>query len=92
MSSVHHPTGITIESVGIEAKSNGQSRHQHDVCGEEIEEDVVLRLWKVQILNSQGKEETVHTMYQMVFISVVLDFCIATLLPMPKHLMTCWYK
>jgi hypothetical protein len=65
MSSIHHPTGTTIEIVGIEAKSNGRSCHQHDICGKVIEEDVVLRLRRVQILNSQGKEETAIAAYHV---------------------------
>jgi hypothetical protein len=44
MSTVHHPTGITVEIVGIEANSDGQSCFQHLVCGTLVEEDVVLRL------------------------------------------------
>jgi hypothetical protein len=67
MSSIHHPTGTTIEIVGIEAKRNGQSCLQLDICGEVIEEDVVLRLQKVQILNSQGKEETAIAAYHKIY-------------------------
>jgi hypothetical protein len=65
MSTIHHPTGITVEIVGIEANSNGQSCYQHDVCGELVEEDVVLRLRKVQILNSLGREETAIAAYHV---------------------------
>jgi hypothetical protein len=50
MSTIHHPTGITVEIVGIEANRYGRSCYQHDVCGKLVEEDVVLRLQKVQIL------------------------------------------
>lgn len=56
--SIHHPTGITVEIVGIEASGNGRSCDQHDVCGSVLDEDVVVRLRKVQIINSSGKEET----------------------------------
>ena len=65
MSTIHHPTGITVEIVGIEANSNGRSCYQHDVCGELVEEDVVLRLRKVQILNSLGREETAIAAYHV---------------------------
>ena len=57
----HHsspPSGIIVEIVGIEANSNGRSCHQHYVRGSLVEEDVVLRLRKVQILNSLGREES----------------------------------
>ena len=65
MSTVHHPTGITVEIVGIEANSNGRSCFQHDVCGTLVEEDVVLRLRKVQILNSLDREETSIAAYRV---------------------------
>jgi hypothetical protein len=65
MSTVHHPTGITVEIVGIEANSNGRSCFQHDVCGTLVEKGVVLRLQKVQILNSLGREETAIAAYQV---------------------------
>jgi hypothetical protein len=54
----HHPTGITLEIVGIESGTNGRSCYQHDVCGSVIEEDVVVRLRKIQTRNNNGKEET----------------------------------
>ena len=54
----HHPSGITVEIVGIESGTNGRSCYQHDVCGSVIEEDVVVRLRKIQIRNNIGKEET----------------------------------
>jgi hypothetical protein len=73
MSSIHHPTGTTIEIVGEEAKSNGQWCHQHDVCGELIEEDFVLRLRKDQILNAQGKERTAIAAYH---VSDCIDQCL----------------
>ena len=63
--SIHHPTGITIEIVGIEANSNGRSCYQHDVCGTLVAEDVVLRLRKVQILNCVGREETAIAAYHV---------------------------
>jgi hypothetical protein len=44
MSTFHHPTGITVEIVGIEANSNGRSSFLHDVCGTLVEKDVILRL------------------------------------------------
>ena len=84
MNTIHHPSGITVEIVGIEANSNGQSCHQHDVCGSLVEEDVVLRLRKVQILNSLGREETANV--------VVLDSYNVTLSPTPRHLMVLWHK
>ncbi len=54
----HHPTGITLEIVGIESGTNSISCYQHHVCGSVIEEDVVVWQRKIQIRNSNGKEET----------------------------------
>jgi hypothetical protein len=65
MSVSHHPTGLTVEVVGIEASSNGRSCHMHDVCGSVIEEDTVLRIRKVQIVNVLGKEETALAAYHL---------------------------
>jgi hypothetical protein len=65
MSTIHHPTDITVKIAGMEANSNGRSCFQHDVCGALVEEDVVLRLQKVQILNSLGQEETAIAAYRV---------------------------
>ena len=54
----HHPPGITVEIVGINSGTNGRSCYQHDICGSVIEEDSVVRLRKMQIRNSIGREET----------------------------------
>jgi hypothetical protein len=70
--SVHHPTGITVEIVGIEASGNGRSCCQHDVCGSVLDDDVVVRLRKVQIINSSGKEETAIAAY---LVSDGIDQC-----------------
>ena len=70
--SVHHPTGLTVEIVGIEASGNGRSCCQHDVCGSVLDDDVVVRLRKVQIINSSGKEETAIAAY---LVSDGIDQC-----------------
>lgn len=70
--SIHHPTGITVEIVGIDASSNGRSCDQHDVCGSVLDDDVVVRLRKVQIMNSSGKEETAIAAY---LVSDGIDQC-----------------
>lgn len=70
--SMHHPTGITVEIVGIEASGNGRSCDQHDVCGSISDIDVVLRLQKLQIINSLANEETAITAY---IVSNGIDQC-----------------
>ena len=49
-----HPSGITVEIVGIEASNNGRSCEEHDVSGSILIEDVVVRLRKVQVVNEKG--------------------------------------
>ncbi len=61
--STHHPPGVTVEIVGIDASSNGRSCHQHDACGSVLDGNVVVRLRKVQIMESSGREETVIAAY-----------------------------
>ena len=53
-----HPSGITVEIVGIESSTNGRSCEEHDICGSILTEDIVVRLRKVQIVNGKGVEET----------------------------------
>lgn len=75
MSASHHPTGLTVEVVGIKASTNGRSCHMHDVCGSLIKEATVLRTQKVQIVNAFSKEETALTVYPHV--SDAIDQCLA---------------
>jgi len=46
-----------LEILGIEKGDRGRSCEEHDVCGEVVEEDTLLRLRMEQIL-VDGKEET----------------------------------
>ena len=57
-----HPTGITVEVVGIVMGDRGRSCEEHDVCGTVVEEDTLLRLRKEQIL-VDGQEETAVSCY-----------------------------
>ncbi len=55
---VFHPPGIVIEIVGTEAGDRGRTCEEHTVnCGVVLEEDVVVLLWKVQVV-VDGREET----------------------------------
>jgi hypothetical protein len=55
---VFHPPGIVVEIVGTEAGDRGRTCEEHTVnCGEVLEEDMVVRLWKVQVV-VDGREET----------------------------------
>ena len=52
-----HPWGRTIESFGIESPTNGRSCEEHVFCGSVLQDDVVVRLRKVQVVIEE-KEET----------------------------------
>ncbi len=54
---VHHPPGIVVEIVGTDAGNQGRTCEEHPVnCGVMLEEDVVVRLPKVQVM-IDGREE-----------------------------------
>jgi len=77
--STHHPSGITVEIVGIEAKGNGRSCEQHDVCGSVLDVDVVVRLRRVQIVNRMvNREESAIAAY---LVSDGIDQCRVGFLP-----------
>ncbi len=52
-----HPSGIVVEIVGTEMSCQGRSCEEHEICGEVLKEDVVVRLRKIQLV-VEGKEET----------------------------------
>ncbi len=92
----HHPSGITLEIVGIEFGTNGRLCYQHDdVCGSVIEEDVVVRLRKMQIRNSFGKEETAIAVFHDtdgIHQQCHVGFCLAILCLTLHHLMVFWHR
>jgi hypothetical protein len=58
-----HPPGIVVEIVGTLMGDRGRSCEEHAVCGSVLEEDMVVRLRKVQVLVDGGAEETVIACY-----------------------------
>jgi hypothetical protein len=90
----HHPPGITVEIVGIESGTNGRSCYQHDVCGSVIEEDVVVRLRKMQIRNNIGKEETAIAAFHVTdgIDQCRVGFFLAILCLTLSHLMVFWHR
>jgi len=57
-----HPSGIVVEIVGTELSCQGCSCKEHGNCGEVLKEDVVVCLFKIQLM-VEGKEETAITAY-----------------------------
>ena len=44
-----HPSGVTVDIVGINASDHGRSCEHHDVCGSLLADDVVVRIRAVQL-------------------------------------------
>ena len=59
-----HPSGITLDIVGINANDQGRSCEIHKCCGAVLEVDMVIRLRTIQILVN-GKEETAIAAYRV---------------------------
>ena len=59
-----HPSGITLDIVGINASDQGRSCEIHKFCGVVLEVDIVIRLRTIQILVN-GKEETAIAAYRV---------------------------
>ena len=59
-----HPSGVTLEIVGLESNTQGRSCEMHATCGCLVKEDVVLRLRKVQVV-VEGMEESAIAAYHV---------------------------
>jgi hypothetical protein len=80
----HHPSGVVVEIVGTERGDQGRSCEEHPLnCGVVMEDDVVVRLRKVQVL-VEGREETAIA---AVWVNDGVDRCRVGFLPrhMVKH-------
>ena len=74
-----HPQGITVTIVGTKHASNGRTCEEHDVCGNVLELDMVVRLRRVQV-QIDGKEEAAIAAF---WITDGIDRCRVGFLP--KH-------
>ena len=79
-----HPTGITVEIVGIKSDTQGRKCHEHDICGTVVVQDVVVRFRKVQIV-VDGKEQSAIAVYR---VSDGIDSCCVGFLQ--RHLVKHW--
>jgi hypothetical protein len=80
----HHPSGVVVEIVGTERGDQGRSCEEHPLnCGVVMEDDVVVRLRKVQVI-VEGREETAIA---AVWVNDGVDRCRVGFLPrhMVKH-------
>ena len=78
-----HPCGIVVEIVGTEMSCQGRSCEEHEICGEVLKEDVVVRLRKIQLM-VEGKEETAIV---AIWVTDGIDRCRVGFLPrhMVRH-------
>jgi hypothetical protein len=78
-----HPSGIVVEIVGTEMSCQGRSCEEHEICGEVLKEDVVVRLRKIQLM-VEGKEETAIT---AIWVTDGIDRCRVGFVPrhMVRH-------
>ena len=60
-----HPSGITVDIVGIDASDSGRSCHVHKCCGSVIAQDVVVRFRSVQLLRDDGDEAVALAAYHV---------------------------
>lgn len=66
-----HPSGITVDVVGIAASDQGRSCEVHEACGSVLTADMLVRFRCVQI-EVNGKEETALS---VVRVSGAVDTC-----------------
>ena len=59
----HHPSPIVIHIVGTEAYDRGRQCEEHHCCGEVLQDDVVVRLRKVQIQAGGGEETAIAAVW-----------------------------
>jgi hypothetical protein len=78
-----HPCGILVKIVGTTVSCQGRLCEEHEICGEVLKEDVVVRLCKMQLM-VEGKEEMVST---AIWVTDGVDRCRVGFLPchMVKH-------
>ena len=78
-----HPCGILVKIVGTTVSCQGRSCKEHEICGEVLKEDVVVRLRKMQLM-VEGKEEMVIA---AIWVTDGVDRCRCGFVPrhMVKH-------
>ena len=59
----HYPSPIVIHIVGTEADDRSWLCEEHHCCGEVLQEDVVVRLRKVQIEAGGGEETAIAVVW-----------------------------
>jgi hypothetical protein len=73
-----HPQGVVIDIVGVEESNRGRSCECHEVCGDHLGLDAVVRLRQVQIVKENGREEKAVAAY---LVTEGVDSCRVGFLP-----------
>jgi hypothetical protein len=73
-----HPQGIVIDIVGVEESNCGRSCERHEVCGDHLWLDNVVRLRQVQVVRENGREEKAVAAYK---VTKGIDSCRVGFLP-----------
>ena len=54
-----HPWGQTVEIFGINSPTNGHKCEEHPICGHVLQEDVIVRFRKVQVVIKEKEESAI---------------------------------
>ncbi len=83
-----HLPSIVAEIIGTEMSDQGRSCEEHAVCGSVLEEDVVVHLWKVQVLVEDHKE----TVIACIWVTDSIDRCCVSFLMHHMVAHAKWYN
>ena len=81
-----HPYGQTVEIFGIDSPTNGRSCEEHRIRGHVLQEDVVVRFRKVQVLIKEKEESAIAAFW----VSDEIDRCCVGYLP--RHHVKHWKR
>ena len=81
-----HPWGQTVEIFGINSPTNGHTCEEHPICGHVLQEDVVVRFRKVQVVIKEKEESAIAAFW----VSDGIDRCHVGYLP--QHHVKHWKR
>ena len=81
-----HPWGQTVKIFGINSPTNGRTCEEHPICGHVLQEDVVVRFRKVQVVIKEKEESAIAAFW----VSDGIDQCCVRYLP--RHHVKHWKR
>ena len=81
-----HPLGQTVEIFGIDSPTNGRTCEEHRICGHVLQEYVVIRFRKVQVVIKEKEESAIAAFW----VSDGIDRCHVSYLP--RHCVKHWKR